>query len=303
MESADSCSDLDPDCSFNDDSSTGESGDEMELEPLNDYNGFQFRDTDTFGDGSQFAVKFVDSFLADKLRAEVCGILDRVVPKLQSSIREDIVTPLDTLELSFPPLLVDLLVDFANTSLCEYEKEATNPNEFRLCLLAYLRAAVYRTSITRTFSQEETFWYGLQGRIPVGMHRRLDVLRALRGPQPAASERCWEHKSSEAKRFLGLLEEQVTSINSQLFLTPATILSIDDDHIRQRSKKVAEETHLKIVNNPKKAVGPVQTACSSALTGFLCRATTASREKTFWPHSSSFLWIYKEQGIQATWAL
>lgn len=267
-ESADSCSDLDPDYSFSDDSSTGEISEEMELEPLNDYNGFHFRDSDAFADGSHFSVNFVDTFLADKLRAEVGGILDRVIPNLQSRIREDLVTPLDTLELSFPPLLVDLLVDFANKSLCEDEKEAASPNEFRLCLLAYLRAAVYRTSITRTFSEEEKLWYGLQGRIPVGMHRCLDVLRALGGPQPAASEMRWEHRSSETKRFLGLLEERVTSINAQLFLTPATILSIDDDHIRQRSRKVAEETHLKIVNNPKKAVGPVQTACSSALTGF-----------------------------------
>ena len=102
LESADSCSDLDPDYSFNDDSSTGENSDEMELEPLNDYNGFQVCDTDTFADGSQFFVNFVGTFLADERRAEVGGILDRVVRKLQSNIREDIVTPLDTLELSFP---------------------------------------------------------------------------------------------------------------------------------------------------------------------------------------------------------
>ena len=64
------------------------------------------------------------------------------------------------------------------------------------------------------------------------------------------------------------LERIFTSINSSILYCPgSTILFLDDDHLRMSSRFDSETTPLRITNNPEKALGPVQNAVCSALTG------------------------------------
>ena len=56
------------------------------------------------------------------------------------------------------------------------------------------------------------------------------------------------------------------SINRELLYVPnATVLSLDDDHLRMASRSVLNLTYLQQHNNPKKGLGPVGNALCSAL--------------------------------------
>ena len=57
------------------------------------------------------------------------------------------------------------------------------------------------------------------------------------------------------------IEEEIASINRRLLHVPgATIYSLDDDHHRLSPCDVPLLTSLSQVNNPKKALGPVNNA-------------------------------------------
>lgn len=149
-----------------------------------------------------------------------------------------------------------IIVKFGNSKLSQLKKKETSADEFRLCVAAYLRCAIFNSNFEATFAREESIWFGLGGTLNMSKSRCLEILQALSGPLTQTCGLSWEIVSRESHSFLGRLEESICSIDSSLFLTKSTILSIDDDYIRQRSRRISEQTFLKVVNNPKKALAP-----------------------------------------------
>lgn len=105
----------------------------------------------------------------------------------------------------------------------------------------------------------------------ISSKRYIEVWSALSGK----AQRCdadhfdehWHLRSSDACTFLTEMEAEVASINRRLVFVPtSSILSVDEDHIRMRSKRVSRETNLSHINNPTKALGPVKNAVCSSLT-------------------------------------
>ena len=246
-----------------DDAILSESSDDEE--DLGGFCGYSFIENCSAEDMHQFNPDYVDGWLGSMYRDEVYQVMLNIKSKLPNPSKP---TPSDFVDLTMPESLLMVIVDFCNKRLDQQKRQRTDVDELRLCIIAYLRCALYNASFEDTFSKQESRWYGLGGTLNIKRNRCMEVMQALSGPSSARTGLSWEIVSTEAKSYLGRLEEYICSINTPLFLTSNTIISLDDDHIRQRSRKVNEITSLKVVNNPKKAIGPVQTACCSALTGF-----------------------------------
>lgn len=63
--------------------------------------------------------------------------------------------------------------------------------------------------------------------------------------------------------------EEESTIRELPYVPSATVLSLDDDHLRMASRAVLNLTYLQQHNNPKKDLGPVGNALCSALNRFL----------------------------------
>ena len=77
----------------------------------------------------------------------------------------------------------------------------------------------------------------------------------------------WFKKPTRGNALITEMEQELASINRSLVYVPdSTIFSFDDDHQRLRSRAVTALTNLSQVNNPQKALGPLNNAVCSALT-------------------------------------
>ena len=103
-------------------------------------------------------------------------------------------------------------------------------------------------------------------------HRRQRVETFQRG---------WFNKPTRGNALITEMEQELASINRSLvYVLDSTIFSLDDDHQRLRSRAVAALTNLSQVNNPQKALRPLNNAVCSALTSaFIARHYSRPGEK------------------------
>ena len=86
----------------------------------------------------------------------------------------------------------------------------------------------------------------------------------------------WCRSANRTTSLITDIESEVAAINRELLYVPnATILSLDDDHLRMTSRAVTHLSFLQRHNNPKKGLGPVGNTLGSALTStfFACHFT------------------------------
>lgn len=91
----------------------------------------------------------------------------------------------------------------------------------------------------------------------------------------------WRNKPSRGNALVTEMEAELSAVNRSLVnFEGVTIYSVDDDHNRPSSRAVVHVTNLSHINNPKKALGPVNNAVCSALThAFIASHYIKSNEK------------------------
>ena len=79
----------------------------------------------------------------------------------------------------------------------------------------------------------------------------------------------WSRTANRATTLIAEVEAETAAINREfIYVANATVISLDDDHLRMASRAVVDLTYVKQLNNPKKGLGPVGNALCSALNPF-----------------------------------
>ena len=192
--------------------------------------------------------------------------------------------------------ILEKLVQEINRVLVTRRKEVTTKQELESIVVFHLLCSSYAQPACKVSSESgKEFYYdmGIQAK------RYYDIWGALccnatRRGRVIHNEGEWCLASLRGNKLITWLEKETADVNSSLLFVPdATIVSLDDDHLRLSSRTVTTLTNLRSINNPKKALGPVCNAACSALLSFFL-AGHHSR-----PHENlSDTWVRINQLIQ-----
>lgn len=176
-------------------------------------------------------------------------------------------TMMDFISVFLPTSLLQYISENANRVLCESGKDLTNPRELLGIVFLHVLSASYHVSAQTICRKKNAGCYVELG---IEYRRYLDVWSALAGTSGKnlrnSDSSSWTLKP-KSNSFILAIEQQIAAINtSLLFVENSTICSLDDDHLRMRSRSVPALTNLQSVNNPVKSLGPVNNAICSALT-------------------------------------
>jgi len=150
-------------------------------------------------------------------------------------------------------------------------------------IVLHVLAASYSSSvstITNQNNQEFFFQVGIDGRRYNDVWSALSCTKEMRKTLEYSTTG-WCNQPSRGNALITELEQEVAAVNRSLLYVPgATMSSLDDDHQRLSSRAVSIFTNLSQINNPKKALGPVNNAiCSSLNPSFLASHYSRPREE------------------------
>lgn len=176
-------------------------------------------------------------------------------------------SPLQVLKLFLPNSILEFVRERVTRVLSQKQLPPVTTTELLSIIIFHTQCAFYGESAKTVCQKNENGFY-LD--MEISYKRYLSVWAALSGSSERNTNEIsttgWTAKPSGTSTILSL-EQQLAAVNrSPLFIPNATICSLDDDHIRMSSRSVTQLTNLRSVNNPKKALGPVNNAICSALT-------------------------------------
>eukprot|EP00178_Gracilaria_changii_P016681 TRINITY_DN479_c3_g1_i11.p1 TRINITY_DN479_c3_g1~~TRINITY_DN479_c3_g1_i11.p1 ORF type:complete len:1373 (+),score=138.00 TRINITY_DN479_c3_g1_i11:3191-7309(+) len=216
-----------------------------------------------------------DSFLGVRFLNEANQIVNNVVREIRTfsekhqMVDECSITREDLLDVFLPTSLLEKLKSYVNRVLLARDQKPTTVQELKHVVVTHALAASYHTTVSVMSSEEnKEFYYqtGLSGK------RYSDIWSSLSGTAKRrqrleAMGQGWSNKPVAGNQLITEIEQELSAVNRSLLYVPGqTVFSLDDDHQRLRSRAVAEFTTLSHVNNPQKALGPVNNALCSALT-------------------------------------
>lgn len=179
---------------------------------------------------------------------------------------------LQILRVLLPKSLLERVCGVVNRVLRADNKPLCSAEELLGIIILHALSASYKESPTTLCSpSQREFFYDMK----IKSERYYDVWRALSGSFNGRNMTehhlyTWSMRNSVGNDLILQLEEEISSINRRILYVPgATINSLDDDHFRLSSKSVSHLTQLSVINNPKKALGPVSNAICSAMNPFL----------------------------------
>ena len=232
----------------------------------------------------------MDKELEPRYVLEVSEILQKVEKEVQGSTRRKVTSSsgfttgfgndvgrsepaslsrLEALDIFLPPSLLEKLRMSINIALSQRGQDLVGIDGLRKIIIFHVLCASYERSAKTVAGRDETGCFLHMG---VSAKRYWQVWSALNGfkekrSTTAGSRTQWKDSSLEANALISELEQEIAAINRRLlYVSNVTISSLDDDHLRLRSRVMARLTNLRQVNNPMKALGPLCNAICSALT-------------------------------------
>ena len=76
----------------------------------------------------------------------------------------------------------------------------------------------------------------------------------------------WTSTACDTSASLTSVESSCAAFNRSILSAACNVFALDDDHLRMRSRSVTDTTALRSINNPQKALGPIQNAIARPLT-------------------------------------
>ena len=234
----------------------------------------------------QLGIDDVDAFLFKRFMVEVQHVLHNVTSaaelqrKLLVSEKKELQTqlsecsPIAILRCFLTQELLQLVATEANYTLAKRNAHPTNWKELEQLLIFHALCSTYNQAPSKVVSEKKRHLYFHMG---TDVKRYNEVLSALSGTSAGRVNVThdsfgWSLKCKRANELIMRLEDGIASVNrSLLYCQEGTICSVDDDHLRLTSKAVYHMTELRVINNPKKALGPVCNAlCSALLSFYIC---------------------------------
>lgn len=188
--------------------------------------------------------------------------------------REEVITTIYLRRMSacdvfLPERLLERLMAYTNRALQARKLAPVTVTEIEGVIITHVLVASYKTyvsNMTAPENQQLFFRTGTAG------SRYLEIWSAVsctigERQQIKAFGMGWSNNPVVGNELITELEQELAAIYISLVFVPGrTIFSLDDDHQRFRSRAVTDSTNLSGINNPKKALGPVNNAVGSALT-------------------------------------
>ena len=217
-----------------------------------------------------------DERLLNSFLLETNSILMRVVDEVKATSTSTgrITTAsdlsyMDVFDALLPETIMQNIRSCVNKVLQARNKPAVDVEELKGVIILHVLAASYNNPVSTITSEKNKEFFFQLG---IGGQRYLDVWSAFscsteKRQRVEHHAYGWSNRPIEGNALITDLENSLAAVNRTLLYVPgATIFSLDDDHQRLRSRAVTEFTNLSQVNNPKKALGPVNNAMCSALT-------------------------------------
>ena len=186
-------------------------------------------------------------------------------------------------EIFLPLSILEKLRANINSVLRSRNRKVCTIAELKGTIVLLLLVASYGTCVS-TMSKKENqlsfFQVGISGDWYKEIWSPLNCSKSCRG-RVEQTENSWLNKPSNGNSLITELEAEFAAVNRALVnIEGVTIYSVDDDHNGLSSRSVVHLTNLTQINNPKKALGPVNNAACSALThAVLASHYTRSNEK------------------------
>ncbi|CDF34053.1 unnamed protein product [Chondrus crispus] len=243
----------------------------------------------------------VDSVLEDRFITEANSILDNVLEEVNSresacphetmdsmtvSSRNDCSTPRQVKPLSRLSVLRTFILDslleklkaVANRALHSRGQKLTTVQELLGLLVLHVLCASYNEGPSVVCGAKMSDFFFHMGLSAARYRQVWSALTGCREKRTAVdySTTGWCRTASRTTSLITDIESEVAAVNRELLYIPgATVLSLDDDHLRMASRAVSSLSFLQQHNNPKKGLGPVGNTLGSALTSvfFACQFT------------------------------
>ena len=206
-----------------------------------------------------------DTSLLHTFLKETNVILNKVTSEIQAISRENnVMTASDLSYMSvFDALLLERAMqtirEAVNTVLYAEGKPAVDVQLKGIIILRVLAASCGSSASTITAEHNKEFYF----QIGVSSARYSEVWNVF-SCSKEKSHRVQHHETgctnrpTEGNAIITDLENNPSGVNRKLLNVPgATNFSLDDDHQRLRSRAVTNLTNINQINNPKKALGPV----------------------------------------------
>ena len=213
-------------------------------------------------------------------------ILDRVLTmaeKEEIANSASVLSRLTAFEIFLPLSILEKLRSNINSVLRSRNRNTCSVIELKGTIILHVLAASYGTCVSTITKKENLPFYfqvGISGERYKEIWSCLNCSKSYRS-RVEQTENGWLNKPSRGNALITELEAEFAAVNRALVkIEGVTIYSVDDDHNRLSSRSVVHLTNLSQVNNPKKALGPVNNAACSALThALLASHYTRSNEK------------------------
>lgn len=222
------------------------------------------------------AVDNVDEYLLKKARPEAEIVTTRLMSRMfgRRNRRRDSVVPIDTLQLFLQPAMLGHLKSFINRSIMDQMSSAELIQFVKIELLL----SFYTCTPGRFFdvANEKLYPSASAG---LTKDRYYEILRAMgsNGTQSDNNSSArWSEPLKHDRDLAGAMHLARTICSAISYVEKVSILSMDDDLLRLRSRLV-ESFGLSQINNPNKGLGTVHHGIVSLCTGLFCSGHVGSR--------------------------
>ena len=190
---------------------------------------------------------------------------------------------LSIMDVFLTTALLEKLCTIVNRVLHKQYEKCASRAEIKGVIILHVLAPSYGSSVACIMEpQNRTFFFqmGISGELYARVWSALSCT-AERRHRVHVSGNLWTNKHTRRNSLISEMEQETDAVNRGILYIPeVTVFSLDDDHQVLRSRAVSQFTNLSHLNNPQKALEPVNNAmCSARNPVFLVSQYSRPREK------------------------
>ena len=220
-------------------------------------------------------------FMSNFVKKQLPTILERT--KQDANIASfEAFTPAQAFSLFVTDSFLGMLTSRVNSYLHKRREKKLTSAIVKNCLLAWLLSTLYGKAVGKLFDSSTSCLYATPANVSERDMRA--VLRGLEGDSGAFSHiseetGTWVHDGQYDRELLELENIMACICSRRIFVDGSCVLSIDDDQLAMRSKKMVDSLGLSYHVNPRTREGPIQVAlCDLAWFLFIFALSFQRRE-------------------------
>ena len=216
-----------------------------------------------------------DNLLLSRAKVE----FKTVIQKVEVVCQKPNPTPMELVEVFFPKSTRSTLLSWVTDYSLDTQTMPLTDIDVLSFIRLDLKAQYHHTSISHMFLPSQQKHYQLGDYMNERKYHY--IMRALnngrRKKPPGATT--WNPPIHRNNEIISLFEEYGKNCARKCFVSGVSMIALDDDLWRHRSKKIVVDDVMQI-NNPKKGMGVVHHAAVSVCTGLYCGGYVQHRGDT-----------------------